>query len=142
MLGRGDMLYHHNGEFKPLRVQGAFIDEIEVERVVNFIKESASEPEYIEEECIELVGGKGSKSEAMETDDDSDELLPKAIEIVIDNEQASISLLQRKLGIGYARAGRIIDTMERMHIIGASQGSKPREIIMSRQQYNEIYRKD
>lgn len=142
LLGRGDMLYHHNGEFKPLRVQGAFIDEIEVERVVNFIKESASEPEYIEEECIELVGGKGSKSEAMETDDDSDELLPKAIEIVIDNEQASISLLQRKLGIGYARAGRIIDTMERMHIIGASQGSKPREIIMSRQQYNEIYRKD
>ncbi len=142
LLGRGDMLYHHNGEFKPLRVQGAFIDEIEVERVVNFIKESASEPEYIEEECIELVGGKGAKSDPLETDDDSDELLPKAIEIVIDNEQASISLLQRKLGIGYARAGRIIDTMERMHIIGPSQGSKPREIIMTRQQYNEIYRKE
>lgn len=142
LLGRGDMLYHHNGEFKPLRVQGAFIDEIEVERVVNFIKESASEPEYIEEECIELVGGKASKADSLETDDDSDELLPKAIEIVIDNEQASISLLQRKLGIGYARAGRIIDTMERMHIIGPSQGSKPREIIMTRQQYNEIYRKD
>ena len=142
LLGRGDMLYHHNGEFKPLRVQGAYIDEIEVERVVNFIKESASEPEYIEEEAIELVGGKGSKSDALETDDDSDELLPKAIEIVIDNEQASISLLQRKLGIGYARAGRIIDTMERMHIIGPSQGSKPRDIIMTRQQYNEIYRKD
>ena len=142
LLGRGDMLYHHNGEFKPLRVQGAYIDEIEVERVVNFIKESASEPEYIEEEAIELVGGKGSKGDALETDDDSDELLPKAIEIVIDNEQASISLLQRKLGIGYARAGRIIDTMERMHIIGPSQGSKPRDIIMTRQQYNEIYRKD
>lgn len=141
LLGRGDMLYHHNGEFKPLRVQGAFIDEIEVERVVQFIKESASEPEYIEEECIELVGNKSSKADALETDDDSDELLPKAIEIVIDNEQASISLLQRKLGIGYARAGRIIDTMEKMNIIGGSQGSKPREIIMTRQQYNEIYRK-
>ena len=142
LVGRGDMLYHHNGEAKPMRIQGAYIDETEVERIVQFIKDSASEPEYIDEECIAVVESKdGDADEGSGEDMGYDELIFKAIETVMEGQQASISLLQRKLGVGYARAGRLIDAMENMRIIGPSQGSKPREILITYEQYIQNYKK-
>lgn len=142
LVGRGDMLYHHNGDAKPMRIQGAYIDETEVERIVQFIKDSASEPEYIDEECIDVVESKdGDADDGSGEDMGYDELIFKAIETVMEGQQASISLLQRKLGVGYARAGRLIDAMENMRIIGPSQGSKPREILITYEQYIQNYKK-
>lgn len=142
LVGRGDMLYHHNGDAKPMRIQGAYIDETEVERIVQFIKDSASEPEYIDEECIAVVESKdGDAEDGSGEDMGYDELIFKAIETVMEGQQASISLLQRKLGVGYARAGRLIDAMENMRIIGPSQGSKPREILITYEQYIQNYKK-
>ncbi|OHW62811.1 DNA translocase SpoIIIE [Andreesenia angusta] len=122
LLGRGDMLYYPVGASKPLRVQGAFIDDEEVERIVGFVK-SSSELEY-EEKLMEEV------DREIDMSGDCDELLPKAIEIVVADGQASISLLQRRLKIGYARAARIVDQMEERGIIGGYEGSKPRKVLV------------
>lgn len=139
LVGRGDMLFHRSGDQKPMRVQGAYIDEGEVEAVVKFIKDNASTPEYIDESSIALMEEKGKRAEEP-LEGEADELLEKAIETVLDNEQASISLLQRKMTIGYARAGRLIDTMEKMKIVGPSLGSKPRDILLNKEQYINLYR--
>jgi S-DNA-T family DNA segregation ATPase FtsK/SpoIIIE len=127
LLGKGDMLFYPLGEAKPLRIQGAFVSEEEVERVVNFIKNQKTELNY-EKEIIDEI-----ESSADNKDDSSaiDELLNEAIRIVVENGQASTSLLQRKLKIGYNRAATIIEQMEERRIISGRNGSKPREILMS-----------
>lgn len=126
LLGKGDMLFMPMGASKPTRIQGAFISDKEVERIVEFIKDT-SEAVYDED-----IKEKINSSVDIEPDDaDCDELLPKAIEIAVSQGQISTSMVQRRLGVGYARAGRIIDQMEARGIISGADGSKPRNVLVS-----------
>lgn len=144
LLGKGDMLFHPVGSAKPVRIQGCFVDDKEVERVVEFVK-SASAADYNEEiaEEIEkqaqLSGQKknGNGGSGGGFDEDSD-MLMKAVECVIDAGQASTSYLQRRLKLGYARAARLIDEMEEKGFVGPYEGSKPRQVLISRQQFLEM----
>lgn len=131
LLGKGDMLYYPIGESKPIRVQGAFISEKEVEQVVGFVKNQFSKSEYKEDIIDEIEN-------VNENTDEADELLPEAIKIVVDTGQASISLLQRRLRIGYNRAARLIDGLEERGIIGGYEGSKPRQVLISKDQYEDM----
>ena len=133
LLGKGDMLFYPVGEPKPIRIQGAFVSEEEVERVVNFIKDQMAEVNYEKKIIDEIESSTGNKND----DNDIDELLNEAIKIVVENGQASTSLLQRKLKIGYNRAARIIEQMEERRIISGRNGSKPREILVSDSDLNE-----
>jgi len=134
LLGKGDMLYLPFGASKPIRLQGAFISDSEVERLVEFVK-GDEEAEY-DEEIMERL----EHADEPEADDpgDSDELLSAAIEIVVDSGQASVSMIQRRLKVGYSRAGRIVDQMEARGIIGPHEGSKPRQVLITKQQYYEM----
>jgi len=123
LVGNGDMLYSPVEASKPFRVQGTFVSPAEVKRVVSFLKEKG-EPTYIEE----IV--KGGKMEEEETKTQHDELYEEAKELVIRTGKASTSLLQRRLSIGYNRAGRIMDELEREGIVGPQRGSKPREVLI------------
>ena len=128
LLGKGDMLFYPLGEAKPLRIQGAFVSEEEVERIVEFIKKQKTELNYEKEIIDEIESSSSNKG-----DDEGaiDELLNEAIRIVVENGQASTSLLQRKMKIGYNRAATIIEQMEERRIISGRNGSKPREILLS-----------
>ena len=136
LLGRGDMLYYPMGANKPTRVQGAFISDEEVERLVEFVKKD-SEAVYDEDVLEHLEKAGEEPSDGPEEDDakEADALLPQAIEIVIDSGQASVSLVQRKLSVGYARAGRLVDQMEARGIVGPSEGSKPRRVLVTKAEY-------
>ena len=139
LLGRGDMLYHPMGSSKPKRIQGAFVSDGEVENIVTFVKKSAI-ARYNNDiiEHIEREAQTDAQKEAQDNPGDCDELLSKAIDIIMEVGQASTSMIQRKLSVGYARAGRIMDQMEERGIVGISQGSKPREILLTREQYLEL----
>lgn len=146
LLGNGDMLFMPIGLSKPMRVQGAYVSDHEVEAVINFLKTTEeSEHEYDDAVMQEIerqasAAGKGSSRAADDGDEESeaDEMLSAAIEVVVDAGMASTSLLQRKLRLGYARAGRIIDEMERRGIVGPHEGSKPRQVLITRQQWLEM----
>ncbi|MGO3751330.1 MAG: DNA translocase FtsK 4TM domain-containing protein [Peptoniphilaceae bacterium] len=128
LLGKGDMLFYPSFYSKPVRIQGSFISDEEVENVVNFVKANSKiENNYTEKITKEIE----KKKEKL--DKDMDPLFKEAIEYILDNEQASISFLQRKLKIGYSRAARIVDQMEELNIIGPSEGSKPRKLFMGRE---------
>jgi len=129
LLGKGDMLFYPVGESKPVRIQGAFISESEVENVVDFIKNQMGDPDYKEELMDHL--DKVTSGEEGEYDD----LLDEAIRIVVDAGQASTSLLQRRLKIGYNRAARIIEQLEERNIISGKDGAKPRQILVEREEY-------
>ncbi len=140
LLGKGDMLYYPAGESKPERVQGSFISDKEVERIVNVVKANSS-VEYDEDimEHLEREQSyEGDEKTKEEESLDADELLPQAIEVVLEANQASTSLLQRRLKLGYARAARIVDQMEARGIVGPSEGSKPRQILITKEQYYEM----
>lgn len=139
LLGRGDMLYHPYGSNKPQRIQGAFISDNEVEALVSFVKDG-SEANYNANiaEHIEKESKNDKQKEEMNDSGDNDELLPKAIDIIMELGQASTSTIQRKLSVGYARAGRIMDQMEARGIVGPPNGSKPREIKITKEQYLEL----
>lgn len=124
LLGKGDMLFSPSDAMKPMRIQGAFVSDSEVLRVVNYIKQTREE-EY-DKKAMETVE---EKTKIVENDDE-DELIDEAIEIIINENTASVSLLQRKLKVGYARAGRIIDQLEARGVIGGYEGSKPRKILV------------
>lgn len=134
LLGRGDMLFYPVGMSKPVRIQGAFVSDEEVEKVVDYVKRGSS-CEY-DENIIEKINVPDAVAE--KNNEDNDELLPKAIELVIDAGQASVSLIQRKFKVGYARAARIIDQMEARGIIGPYEGSKPRQILITKQELQEM----
>lgn len=138
LLGKGDMLYAPIGSPKPTRIQGCFVSNHEVESVVEYIKK-AHENDYDETVMQEIenqaVKDKGAVSE---DSDVNDEMMPAAIECVVEAGQASTSLLQRRLRLGYARAGRIIDQMEQRGIVGPHEGSKPRQVLITRQQWLEM----
>lgn len=127
LLGKGDMLYYPVGESKPIRVQGAFITEEEVEKVVGYIKSQGETVDY-KEEIIEAINSTHTKGASNDNSDD-DELLGEAIKIVLEEGQASASMLQRRMRIGYNRAARMIDSLEEKGIISGKDGSKPRTVL-------------
>lgn len=133
LLGMGDMLYFPAGARATTRVQGAFVSDEEVERIVEFIKDSSPETHYREdlEEHIERVS-LGENGVTPDKEDDGDVLLPDAIELAMSLGNISTSMIQRRLGVGYSRAGRIIDQMEARGIISPANGSKPRDVLVSR----------
>jgi len=135
LLGRGDMLFYPVGVNKPIRVQGCFISEKEVKAVVDYIKNQNAAPVY-DAQAMEKIEGDEEKPNLEE----HDELLPEAIEIVIEAGQASISMLQRRLRIGYARAARLIDEMEARGIISGFEGSKPRNVLITREEFERLYK--
>ena len=144
LLGRGDMLFSPVGSSKPTRIQGCFVTDGEVERIIEFIKRS-SQPQTYDEHIIEEIDRhavsdvhkKGSRDDNDGFSDD-DEMLPSAIETVVQSGQASTSMLQRKLKLGYARASRLMDTMEERGIIGPFEGSKPRQVLISKERWIEM----
>lgn len=144
LLGRGDMLFMPLGMSKPMRIQGGYIDMSEIEAVVDFLKKGGNEEIYDDEVIQEIerqasaAGQKGGAKAEDDGDEGSDEMLPQAIEVVVEAGMASTSLIQRKLRLGYARAGRIIDEMERKGIVGPHEGSKPRQVLITRQQWLEM----
>ncbi len=128
LLGKGDMLFMRPGESKIIRAQGALLKDSEIERVVDFIKAQA-EPVFDEEILKEQAKAPGS---AGMSDREKDELFDEAVRIILESNQASVSILQRKLMLGYTRAARLIDSMEAEGLVGAYQGSKPRKILVDR----------
>jgi len=134
LLGRGDMLLHPIGKQKPIRAQGANITDEEVENVVQYIKAQGNAA--YDDNIIEEINNEDTS--VNNDPGDNDELLPKAIELVIDAGQASVSLIQRKFKVGYARAARIVDQMEARGIVGGFEGSKPRQILITKQQWHEM----
>ena len=136
LLGKGDMLFLPVGASKPTRIQGAFISDKEVEHIVEFIK-GDYEPHY-DEDILDKIENADRADADEEDSGDADEYLTQAIEIVVECGQASVSLIQRKLKVGYARAGRIIDQMEMRGIIGPHEGSKPRNVLITKTQWHEM----
>ena len=145
LVGRGDMLYAPLGEGKPKRVQGCFISSEEIERIVNFVKENG-ETDY-DESVIDKINaavaekekgnakGGGNAPSEQSAADEGDEMLPAAIDVVMETGQASVSMLQRRLKLGYSRAARIVDEMETRGIVGPFEGSKPRQILITKEQW-------
>jgi S-DNA-T family DNA segregation ATPase FtsK/SpoIIIE len=135
LLGKGDMLYYPVGESKPLRVQGCFISEEEVEQVVSFVKSEQGDTNYEEDIIDHINNASDSKtSEASGNNDEVDELLNEVINVVVEYGQASTSFIQRKFRIGFNRASRIMDQLEERGIISEKDGSRPRQILITRQQ--------
>lgn len=141
LLGRGDMLYRPIGANKPRRIQGCFVSDDEVEKVVKFVRDNVGEASY-DSHAIDAIDqhatpdGKGGG--AVSDSDDEDEMLLPAIECVVEAGMASTSFLQRKLKLGYSRAARIIDMMEEMGVVGPFEGSKPRSVKMTMQEFQEM----
>ena len=143
LLGKGDMLFYPTGESKPSRIQGAFISDKEVENIVKFVKKD--ETQIYDEKIIEEIenaqkdqGKEGKNDPGNGDDDETDPLLNEAIEMVIDSGTASTSYIQRRFKVGYARAGRIIDQMEERGVISGYAGSKPREVLISKERWAEL----
>ena len=148
LVGKGDMLYSPIGSGKPQRVQGCFVTDAEVEAVAGYVKEHFSSTydqavmDDIERKA-EQTGTKGAPATASDPDPSADELahdemLPDAVEVILETKQASVSLLQRRLKLGYARAARIVDEMEEMGIVGPFVGSKPRQILITKEQWDQM----
>ena len=140
LLGKGDMLFFPSGAPKPSRVQGAFVSDEEVEKIVDFVKSNGTAT--YSEDILESIenNNKSDKELAQEqtADDDTDPFLMDAIQTVVETGQASTSFIQRRFKVGYARAGRIIDQMEERGVISGYQGSKPREVLMTLDKLNEL----
>ena len=137
LVGKGDMLFNPLGMSKPIRVQGAFISDSEVHKVIDFLKKQVPENEYSSDVLKSI-----EKTYESGTDDDSDELLQEAIETVVRAEQASVSMLQRRFRIGYNRAARLIDMMEARRIVGPSDGSRPRKVLITEEEFLSLGKDD
>ncbi|MBQ7416442.1 MAG: DNA translocase FtsK [Oscillospiraceae bacterium] len=146
LVGRGDMLFAPIGSGKPLRVQGCFVSDPEVEAVATYVKENyinnydQSVMEEIERKAAQAGTGKATVADPDPNDDelDGDEMLPAAVDVILETGQASVSMLQRRLKLGYARAARIVDEMEEKGIVGPFQGSKPRSILITKEQWEAM----
>ncbi len=148
LLGNGDMLFNPVGVSKPVRVQGCYVSDEEVENVVKFIKSQTEDEKKYDEDVMQEIERQAamepkknsSVSTSADSDDSSggDEMIPKAIEVVVEAQLASTTLLQRKLKLGYARAARIMDELEERQIVGPFEGSKPRKVLVSKQQWMEM----
>jgi len=143
LVGRGDMLYAPIGGAKPTRVQGTWVTDKERQSVVSFVKKG-SEANYSDEVIHEIEkaaqgkpsGGVNGKDE--QSGNDYDDLLPQAVDVIFETGQASVSMLQRRLKLGYARAARIVDQMEQMGVVGPFEGSKPRTLLITKEQWREM----
>ena len=147
LVGRGDMLFAPIGSGKPQRVQGCFVSDSEVEAVATYVKENYLNDNYdqqimeeIERKAAQTGNGKGAASaaapEPSQEEMDGDEMLPAAVDVILETGQASVSMLQRRLKLGYARAAHIVDEMEEKGIVGPFQGSKPRSILITKEQWD------
>ena len=144
LVGKGDMLYAPLGQGKPKRVQGCFITDDEVQQVVNFVKKSNT-AEYsadvmaeIDRKASESGKQQPAAAEPESSASDGDEMMPAAVEVILETGQASVSMLQRRLKLGYARAARIMDEMEEKGIVGPFEGSKPRQLLITREQWERM----
>jgi len=142
LVGNGDMLYSPIGIMKPMRVQGTWVSDKEREKIVEFIKKRG-ETQYSEEVMGEIEKAAVDKSKGEQAKDepeggDHDELLPQAVDVIFETGQASVSMLQRRLKLGYSRAARIVDQMEQMGIVGPFEGSKPRAMLITRDQWRQM----
>jgi len=141
LLGRGDMLFHANGASKPVRAQAAFVSDEEVESIMDFFtrqQTDENQPRYQEitldevSSTVDAVTGQGNGKQ-------EDELLDDAVKIVLESGQASISMIQRRLRVGYARAARLIDIMEQLKVVSGFDGSKPRKLLInSFEEYQQL----
>ena len=147
LVGKGDMLFSPIGSGKPLRVQGCFVSDPEVEAVASYVKENyntnydQSVMEEIEKKAAQTGTGKPATASDPDPDEetmDGDEMLPAAVDVFMETGQASVSMLQRRLKLGYARAARIVDEMEEKGIVGPFQGSKPRAILVTKEQWESM----
>jgi S-DNA-T family DNA segregation ATPase FtsK/SpoIIIE len=148
LIGRGDMLFAPVGCSKPIRAQGAFVSDAELESIIDFVKDNAKKAEYsdeimdrIEKEAA-LCGKKGKARDEAEAEDDGEEevdpKLDSAIKLAVEEGKISTSLIQRRLSLGYGRAAKLIDVMERRGIVGAPDGQRPREVLITKEQYLEM----
>ena len=140
LLGKGDMLYFPSGAPKPTRIQGAFVSDEKIEKIVSFVK-SNGEAQYSEDILETIENSNKPEKELKEDgdpDDDTDPFLMDAIDVVVETGQASTTFIQRKFKVGYARAGRIIDQLEERGIISGYQGSKPRQVLMTKEKLAEL----
>jgi len=140
LLGKGDMLYYPQSAAKPLRGQGAFVSDLEVERVLKFIKDYYPS-DYDESVADALENPDGTDVSAV-TGEEEDELLMPALRVLVENGYASVSLLQRKLTVGYPRAARMIDRLHELGYVGPFEGSKPRELLISPDQFEKLAETD
>ena len=146
LVGSGDMLYAPIGVGKPKRIQGAFVSDEEREQVVNFVKQNGGDVQYNDEIMAQIekaasAGKDNVKAESVEENDGFgayDDMLPQAVEVIFETKQASVSMLQRRLKLGYSRAARIVDQMEELGIVGPFEGSKPRQIMITKEQWQEM----
>ena len=143
LLGKGDMLYNPLGASKPMRIQGCFVSDAEVEEVVAFVKQ-CGQPEYNQEildhmERSVQAAEEGGSSGGGGSDggEEEDELFDEAVDIVVSSGQASVSMLQRRLKLGYSRAARLVDQMEERGIVGPFEGSKPRAVLITKSDWQE-----
>ncbi|MBR5949106.1 MAG: DNA translocase FtsK [Clostridia bacterium] len=140
LLGRGDMLFHPNGAPKPIRAQGAYVDDEEVEAIAEFFTQTTSQqPVFKTDMLAEITGVGGGSTPGQGNGKQEDELLPDAVRLVIESGAASISMIQRRLRVGYARAARLIDIMEQKRYVSEADGSKPRKVLLDAAGYNEIF---
>ncbi len=142
LVGQGDMLYAPIGSGKPQRIQGAFVSDEERERVIQFIKEG-SQAQYSDEIMAQIEEAAADKPSGKEETADTpasnyDELLPQAVDVIFETKQASVSMLQRRLKLGYSRAARLVDQLEELGVVGPFEGSKPRQILITREQWQEM----
>ena len=138
LLGRGDMLFHPNGSGKPTRVQGAFVSDEEVERIARHFQNQQLSPQF-DESLIEDIESSQEGGPTQGNGKQEDELLGEAVRIVLDSGQASISMIQRRLRVGYARAARLVDIMEQHGYVSGFDGSKPRKVLITRAQYEMTF---
>ncbi|MEA4896523.1 MAG: DNA translocase FtsK [Oscillospiraceae bacterium] len=146
LIGAGDMLYSPLGVGKPMRVQGAFVTDEEREKIISFVKEG-TQVVYSEDILAQIekaaenkngASAENDRQDAADAGSDYDELLPQAVEVIFETKQASVSMLQRRLKLGYARAARIVDQMEEIGVVGPFEGSKPRQVLVTKQQWQEM----
>lgn len=143
LLGRGDMLFSTAEISKPVRIQGAYVSDADIKKIIHIIKKRGGETRYVgdvtDDHKVRGLGGFGPDGMSGGDGDGGDSRLEEAKEIVINDQKASASYLQRKLSVGYARAAKLLDLLEEMGVVGPSNGSKPREILISREQYENMY---
>ena len=140
LLGRGDMLFHPTGASKATRVQCAFISDEEVERVMDYFSKQEQTPSFDEKFVTEVTAeSSGGSAGQFGEGKQEDELLPEALKVVLENNSASISMIQRRLRVGYARAARLIDIMEQHGYVSGFEGSKPRRVLIKQSEFNQLY---
>lgn len=134
LLGKGDMLFYPSGQAKPSRIQGAFVTDKEVEQIVDFLRKS-SRPGYTQEMVDQITAVAKTASGPSE---ETDEFFEPAVDLILEKEKASVSMLQRQFRIGYNRAARLMDELERRGLVGPEEGSKPRKVLITRAQWEEM----